>query len=73
MGVLIDARYADTHVSVAGSRSIAKRVKALGGDAVIILASSSNTEGFVSGAGGLGVLGLSTERVLTQLQIIKYL
>lgn len=71
LGRLTDARYTAYHSDVAGSPSIAKRVKQLGGNAVVVIHRRSNSEGAIIGT-GTGIFGGIDERELTELDVIRY-
>ena len=71
LGRLTDARYTAYHSDVAGSPSIAKRVKQLGGTAVLVINRRSNSEGAIIGTGA-GIFSGIDERELTELDVIRY-
>jgi hypothetical protein len=73
LGVLTDSRYEAWGKKAVGSGGVARRIRELGGDAVVVLDREDRSDGAYVLPMGPSVIGGEDVKTVTQLQVIKYL
>lgn len=73
IGVLTDTRYEAWGKKALGSAGVAKRIRELGGDAVVLLGQKDRSDGAYIVPLGSSVIGGDDVKTTTELEVIKYL